>query len=102
SVRGGAAARAAGVPGRSRTPGGGIAPADLPNVFDRFWQGRRSAEIRSTGLGLAIARGIIEAHGGRIVARSALGRGSTFSFDLPASPSEPSPPRPAVARNGGS
>ena len=50
----------------------GIAAADLPNVFDRFWHGRRSAKIRSTGLGLAIARGIIEAHGGRIMVQSKL------------------------------
>ena len=69
--------------------GAGIAPADLPNVFDRFWHGRRSAKIRSTGLGLAIARGIIEAHGGRILVQSELGRGSTFSFDLPASAGTP-------------
>jgi PAS domain S-box-containing protein len=77
--------------------GAGIAPADLPNVFDRFWHRRRSAKIRSTGLGLAIARGIIEAHGGRIVVQSELGRGTTLSFDLPAS-LEPPPHQPAVAR----
>jgi signal transduction histidine kinase len=81
-----------------RDTGAGIAPADLPNVFDRFWQGQRSARIRSTGLGLTIARGIIEAHGGRIVVRSDLGRGSTFLFDLPVPPAEPSPHHPAVAR----
>jgi PAS domain S-box-containing protein len=73
-----------------RDTGAGIAAADLPNVFDRFWHGRRSAKIRSTGLGLAIARGIIEAHGGRMVARSELGRGSTFLFDVPVPPPEPS------------
>jgi signal transduction histidine kinase len=76
--------------------GAGITPADLPNVFDRFWHGRRSAKIRSTGLGLAIARGIIEAHGGRILVQSELGRGSTFSFDLPASPTGPAGQQPAV------
>jgi signal transduction histidine kinase len=69
--------------------GVGIAPADLPNIFDRFWHGRRRAKIRSTGLGLAIARGIIEAHGGRILVQSELGRGSTFSFDMPASVETP-------------
>ena len=62
--------------------GAGIAPADLPNVFDRFWHRRRNAKLRSTGLGLAIARGIIEAHGGGILVQSELGRGSTFYFDL--------------------
>jgi signal transduction histidine kinase len=68
--------------------GAGIAPADLPNVFDRFWHRRRSAKVRSTGLGLAIARGIIEAHGGGIRVQSELGRGSTFSFELPKSTTE--------------
>jgi len=61
--------------------GSGIAPDDLPHVFDRYW---RAAKTRTgTGLGLAIAKGIVEAHGGRIGATSALGEGSTFRFTLP-------------------
>ena len=64
--------------------GPGIAPDDLPHVFDRFWHGNRRTKIRSTGLGLAIARGIVQAHGGRIWAESTLGRGSTFTIELPA------------------
>jgi two-component system sensor histidine kinase GlrK len=67
--------------------GPGIAPDDLPHIFDRFWHGRRRTKIRSTGLGLAISRGIIQAHGGRIWAESKLGQGTTVSFDLPAASS---------------
>jgi signal transduction histidine kinase len=59
--------------------GPGIAPEDLPRVFDRFWKGRAGG----TGLGLSIARGIVEAHGGRIRAESRVGAGATFVFTLP-------------------
>jgi signal transduction histidine kinase len=62
--------------------GVGIAPDQLPHVFERFWQGKE-AEQQGTGLGLSIARGIVEAHGGRISAKSELGKGSCFSFSLP-------------------
>jgi signal transduction histidine kinase len=63
--------------------GPGIARDHLPRVFDRFWHDRGSSTIRSTGLGLAIARGIVEAHGGRIWVDSTPGEGSTFTFTLP-------------------
>jgi len=63
--------------------GPGIAAGDLPHVFDRFWQAR-STRRAGAGLGLAIARGIVEAHGGRIGAESTVGEGSTFAFTLPA------------------
>jgi signal transduction histidine kinase len=62
--------------------GPGIARADLPHVFDRFWQAR-STRRAGAGLGLAISKGIVEAHGGRISADSTPGAGSTFSFTLP-------------------
>jgi signal transduction histidine kinase len=65
--------------------GPGIAPEDLPHVFDRFWQGGRSrAEgIESSGgLGLAIARELVRAHRGRIWVESKVGEGTTFSFTL--------------------
>jgi signal transduction histidine kinase len=62
--------------------GPGIAPEDLGRLFEKFWQ-RRRADNRGVGLGLAIARGIVEAHGGRIWAESTVGRGSSFYFTLP-------------------
>jgi PAS domain S-box-containing protein len=61
--------------------GAGIAGEDLPHVFDRFWQAGRNGR-RGAGLGLAIAKGIVEAHGGRIWVESTPGRGSTFFFTL--------------------
>jgi signal transduction histidine kinase len=63
--------------------GCGIAAEDLPRVFDRFWQARRTGR-GGAGLGLAIARGIVEAHGGQMGVRSTPGAGSTFWFTLPA------------------
>ena len=69
--------------------GVGIDPADLPHVFDRFWQAKRSRE-GGAGLGLAIARGIVAAHGGEMWVESEQGRGSTFFFTLPIA-SRPSP-----------
>lgn len=62
--------------------GPGIAPDDLPHIFDRYWQAKRRSR-EGVGLGLAIAKGLVEAHGGTITARSTLGAGSTFSFTLP-------------------
>jgi signal transduction histidine kinase len=62
--------------------GEGIAPADVPRLFDRFWQARKG-ERRGAGLGLAIAKGIVEAHGGRIWVETAPGQGSTFRFTVP-------------------
>jgi len=62
--------------------GPGIAPSDMDHLFDDFWQARRN-DHRGVGLGLAIAKGLVEAHGGRIWCESAPGRGSTFSFTLP-------------------
>ena len=62
--------------------GPGIPPADITHLFDNFWQARRN-DHRGVGLGLAIAKGLVEAHGGKIWCDSAPGRGSTFSFTLP-------------------
>jgi signal transduction histidine kinase/DNA-binding NarL/FixJ family response regulator len=67
-----------------RDEGPGIAAEDVPRVFDRFWQGAGTRR-GGAGLGLAIARGIVESHGGRIWVESVPGAGSTFSFTLPVS-----------------
>ena len=69
--------------------GEGIAPEDVPYVFDRFWRADRArthSEGTGSGLGLAIARQLIQAHGGTIEVQSTLGRGTTFTIDLPSAP----------------
>ena len=63
--------------------GSGIHREDLPHVFDRFWQAKRTRK-GGAGLGLAISRGIVAAHHGEMWVESELGRGSTFRFTLPA------------------
>jgi signal transduction histidine kinase len=62
--------------------GPGIPPEQVPHIFGRFWQAKPS-DRRGIGLGLAIAKGIIEAHSGRIWVESRVGSGSTFYFTLP-------------------
>lgn len=61
--------------------GPGISKEDLPKIFDRYWQAKRSKTI-SAGLGLSITKGILYAHGALIDVESELGRGTTFSFAL--------------------
>jgi signal transduction histidine kinase len=61
--------------------GPGIAPEVLPRIFDRFY---RSGERGGSGLGLPIARSLVEAHGGTIAAASEAGQGTRISIRLPA------------------
>jgi len=66
--------------------GRGIAPEHLPHIFERYWQARPKEELslgQGVGLGLYIAKGLIEAQGGRIWVESELGKGSKFLFSLP-------------------
>ncbi|MFI6621805.1 sensor histidine kinase [Streptomyces sp. NPDC050528] len=65
--------------------GCGIAPAELPHVFDRFWRAEKSRNRRSggSGLGLAIVRRLAEAHGGSVTVSSTAGTGSVFTLHLP-------------------
>jgi signal transduction histidine kinase len=67
--------------------GEGIAPEDLPHIFDQFFRGEksRSRETGGAGLGLAIAKRIVEAHHGQIWVESQVGRGTRFRFVLPVS-----------------
>ena len=67
-----------------RDSGSGIAPAELPHVFDRFYRGDKARQQNGeSGLGLAIAKSIVEAHGGTIRVESAPGQGSLFTLTLP-------------------
>ncbi|MGH7679347.1 MAG: sensor histidine kinase, partial [Gemmatimonadaceae bacterium] len=91
-----------------RDTGVGIAAADLPHVFDRFWRADRSrsrraaADLRGVterggfGLGLAISQWIAQAHGGTLTAQSRLGKGSIFTVLLPIATVEAPQPQPPV------
>ncbi|MCI0486452.1 MAG: DUF4118 domain-containing protein [Blastocatellia bacterium] len=65
--------------------GPGIAPDEIGRIFDKFYRSARFAGQRGagTGMGLAIARGIVEAHGGKIRVESTPGKGATFAFSIP-------------------
>jgi len=75
--------------------GCGIAPEGLPHVFDRFWQAVKGAH-HGVGLGLPVARGIVEAHGGHIWVESILGRGTIFFFTVPTAPAATTQPAEAA------
>ena len=63
--------------------GPGIADVDLPHVFEPFFRGRRSSEEHGAGLGLAIAKTIVESHGGRLWAEAGPSGGARFVMVLP-------------------
>jgi signal transduction histidine kinase len=67
-----------------RDDGPGIAPEDLPYIFDRFYTGDRSRNQSGFGLGLSIAKAAVEQHGGRIDVTTVAGEGSSFEILLPA------------------
>ena len=78
-----------------RDTGRGIAPEDVPRLFERFYKTDRSRRSEGTGLGLAIAKHIVQAHGGAIWVESEPGVGSTFRFTLPVA-EERAGPAPAA------
>jgi signal transduction histidine kinase len=62
--------------------GPGVAPEDRRRIFERYWRGAEAGH-RGVGLGLSIAKGIVEAHGGRLWVATRRGRGAVFRFSLP-------------------
>jgi PAS domain S-box-containing protein len=69
--------------------GEGIAPDDVPRIFDRFCQLRSRQGRSGVGLGLAIVKGLVEAQGGQVWVESEVGKGSVFHFTLPVAGGEP-------------
>ncbi|MEP7064542.1 MAG: ATP-binding protein [Gemmatimonadota bacterium] len=84
-----AEARADGVRLSVSDSGPGIPDDDVPHIFDRFWTAHRNSRVRGTGMGLAIVRGIVEAHGGRVWAERNSRGGAIFILQLPAEPRVP-------------
>jgi PAS domain S-box-containing protein len=68
-----------------RDEGQGVPPHELPHVFDRYWQARKTGKV-GHGIGLSIVQALIKAHDGRVGAESELGTGSRFWFSLPIGP----------------
>jgi signal transduction histidine kinase len=77
--------------------GPGIPQDKLPHVFEKFYQVGDHARARGAGLGLAIARDVVDAHGGRIAAESEPGRGTTFRLELPLERAQPHVQEPAAS-----
>ncbi len=79
--------------------GSGIPAEHSPYLFTRYWKAEKGGR-RGAGLGLFIAKGIVEGHGGKIWVDSTLGKGSTFLFTLPDAGASPKDPSPLVAPPG--
>ena len=69
----------------------GIPPEDLLKVFDKFYRVDHAGSVTGTGLGLSICKGIVEAHGGRIVAENRLGGGTIIRLVLPVAETDQKP-----------
>ncbi|QIN85378.1 HAMP domain-containing protein (plasmid) [Rubrobacter tropicus] len=95
TLRVGPASRPATLEATVSDTGSGIPSEHLPNVFEHFYRadGARSRRDGGSGIGLAVVKQLVEAHGGRVWAESAPGQGSTFGLSLPAAP--PSDAQPA-------
>jgi signal transduction histidine kinase len=70
--------------------GVGIAPRDLPHIWERLYRGDQSRNERGLGLGLSLVRAIVVAHGGTVDVSAEPGRGATFTVKLPADSKGPS------------
>jgi two-component system sensor histidine kinase BaeS len=68
----------------SPTPARGIPADELPHIFQRFWRGSAATGAAGTGIGLAVAAELAQAHGGTLTAASPPGGGATFTLTLPA------------------
>ena len=79
--------------------GPGIPPDELPHVFERLWRGREAAHVTGSGIGLAVAREIVTAHGGTIEVTSA-GRGTAVTVRLPAAAGTAATGQPPAAAQG--
>jgi two-component system sensor histidine kinase MprB len=84
-----------------RDHGDGIAEADLPHVFDRFYRGANSRARQGSGLGLAIVRQAAEQHGGGVSAANAPDGGAVFTLTLPTSPAAADPEGSDAERSDG-
>jgi two-component system sensor histidine kinase MprB len=78
-----------------RDHGPGVAPADVPHLFDRFYRGAGARQRPGSGLGLAIVRQVAEAHGGTVAVEEARGGGALFRLTLPARAMETGAPASA-------
>ncbi len=77
--------------------GPGIAPADLPHIFDRFYRARSARAVPGSGLGLSIVRQVAESHGGTVQAESAPGQGTLIRLRLPVAARPPEQAGPLTA-----
>jgi signal transduction histidine kinase len=68
--------------------GPGIPSDQIAHIFDRYWQARNTAR-QGNGLGLSIAKSIVEAHEGKLTVKSTFGKGTTFFISLPNQPMKP-------------
>jgi two-component system sensor histidine kinase BaeS len=76
--------------------GPGISASELPHIFDRLWRGRQARAVAGSGIGLAVVRELITAHGGTVTADSHPGAGTTITIGLPAAPGAGVTVRPSV------